>query len=177
MSEETQDRKAAVWEAWNALDGDDMSPVRRLSRQLGMPAADVAAIVFPVDRFGPWDPDDEPEITPEDKPLGLVYWADRLQKISEDDAMSTGLAGLIQEIVSEMRDVMGGRVPDETGQDDGRPEVLMIRTDRDGAKFWNVLKFSYGDLRSTGSPMLDAIRANLNTMGVASIELLPEVTE
>lgn len=56
-------------------------------------------------------------------------------------------------------------------------KVLLIRTDRDGAKFWDELEYAYGNLESTGSPMLDAIRANLNTIGVAQLEIIPEVTD
>jgi hypothetical protein len=114
----------------------------------------------------------------ENNPLGLLHWADQLEKISHDGKMPIFLAEQIMKIVSEMRSVMSGSgMGDATQAEDGMPEVLMIRTDRDGSKYWDVLKYSYGNLGSTSSPMIDAIRANLNTIGVASIELLPEMVE
>jgi hypothetical protein len=56
-------------------------------------------------------------------------------------------------------------------------KMLIVRTDRDGTKFWDVIDFSYGQLESTGSPLLDHIRANLNTIGVASLEIIPETID
>lgn len=65
----------------------------------------------------------------------------------------------------------------QSGRDDSDGfKVLVIRTDTDGTKFWAELPHAYGYIRSTGSPMLDHIRANLNTMGVASLEILVDTT-
>jgi hypothetical protein len=58
---ETDPAQAAVWQAWNALDGTgEPSPVKRVARDLSMSPAEVAAIVFPPDRFGAWSDDQEP---------------------------------------------------------------------------------------------------------------------
>jgi hypothetical protein len=50
----------AIWLEWNALDDDNASPVRTIAAKLGLTTAAVAAVVYPVDRFGAWDDGDEP---------------------------------------------------------------------------------------------------------------------
>ncbi|MFI8976942.1 hypothetical protein ACIGO9_28950 [Nocardia asteroides] len=54
--------EARVWTAWNALPDSEESPVKRVAQQLGMQAVDVAFIVLPAERFGPWDDDQEPDL-------------------------------------------------------------------------------------------------------------------
>lgn len=50
-----------VWEAWHALPDDVTAPVKRIAAALGIPAADVAFIVYPAEQFGPWDDSQEPD--------------------------------------------------------------------------------------------------------------------
>lgn len=52
----------AVWAAWGALPEDDKSPVKRIAKQLGMTPADVAFIVYPVEQFGRWHDEQEPDL-------------------------------------------------------------------------------------------------------------------
>lgn len=52
----------AVWAAWGEIDDDDQSPVKRIARDLGMSAADVAFIVYPAEQFGVWDDSQEPDL-------------------------------------------------------------------------------------------------------------------
>jgi hypothetical protein len=52
----------AVWAAWNALDDDDPAPVKHIARVLGLPPADVAFVVYPAEKFGPWSDDQEPDL-------------------------------------------------------------------------------------------------------------------
>lgn len=54
--------EAKVWSAWAQVDDDDPSPVKRIARDLGMTAADVAFIVYPAEQFGPWDDSQEPDL-------------------------------------------------------------------------------------------------------------------
>ncbi len=54
------DTERRVWQAWNELRGDIATPVRTIARRLDLSPADVAAIVYPPDRFGPWSDDQEP---------------------------------------------------------------------------------------------------------------------
>lgn len=51
-----------VWSAWAGLPDDEPSPVKRIAAQLGMSAADVAFIVYPAEKYGPWADDQEPEL-------------------------------------------------------------------------------------------------------------------
>lgn len=57
------DTERAVWAAWNRLPDDAPSPVKRIATELGMAAADVAAIVYPEEAFGSWDDSQEPDLT------------------------------------------------------------------------------------------------------------------
>jgi hypothetical protein len=52
----------AVWAEWNALAEDEPSPVKRIAGALGMAPADVAFIVYPVETFGRWADDQEPDL-------------------------------------------------------------------------------------------------------------------
>ena len=52
----------AVWAAWNKLDQDDPSPVKRIARDLAMSPADVAFIVYPAEQLGRWDDGQEPDL-------------------------------------------------------------------------------------------------------------------
>ncbi len=52
----------AVWAAWNALPGEHPSPVKQIAADLGMPPADVAFIVYPVETFGRWADHQEPDL-------------------------------------------------------------------------------------------------------------------
>jgi hypothetical protein len=55
--------RAAVWQAWEALSfSREPSPVKRVAASLSMSTADVAAIIFPPDRFGTWDDSQEPDL-------------------------------------------------------------------------------------------------------------------
>jgi hypothetical protein len=54
----------AVWAEWNGLAEDDPSPVKRIAFRLDMNPADVAFIVYPVETFGRWADDQEPELLP-----------------------------------------------------------------------------------------------------------------
>lgn len=51
----------AVWDAWNALPNDEPRPVHTIAAALGMEPAEVAAIVYPAERFGAWSDDQEPQ--------------------------------------------------------------------------------------------------------------------
>jgi hypothetical protein len=51
-----------VWRVWGLLSDDDPSPVKRIARALGMTPADVAFIVYPAERFGRWEDDQEPDL-------------------------------------------------------------------------------------------------------------------
>jgi hypothetical protein len=51
-----------VWRVWNLLSDDDPAPVKYIARVLGMTPADVAFIVYPAERFGRWDDDQEPPL-------------------------------------------------------------------------------------------------------------------
>lgn len=52
----------AVWDAWGALPDEHPAPVKRIAADLGMTAADVAFVVYPVETFGRWAEDQEPEL-------------------------------------------------------------------------------------------------------------------
>lgn len=52
----------AVWAAWNALPDDCPAPVKTIARDLDMTPADVAFIVYPADKFGRWEDDQEPDL-------------------------------------------------------------------------------------------------------------------
>jgi hypothetical protein len=52
----------AVWAEWTALPEDEPSPVKRIAATLGMASADVAFIVYPVETFGRWADDQEPDL-------------------------------------------------------------------------------------------------------------------
>ncbi len=55
----------AVWAAWGALPdepSEEPSPVKRIAAQFGMAPADVAFIVYPVETFGRWEDDQEPDL-------------------------------------------------------------------------------------------------------------------
>lgn len=52
----------AVWAEWNSLAEDEASPVKRIATRLGMTPADVAFIVYPVETFGRWADDQEPDL-------------------------------------------------------------------------------------------------------------------
>ncbi|MEV6219884.1 hypothetical protein [Nocardia sp. NPDC051833] len=52
----------AVWAAWGEIEDNDPAPVKRIARQLGMTAADVAFVVYPVEEFGRWDDSQEPDL-------------------------------------------------------------------------------------------------------------------
>lgn len=52
----------AVWAAWNKLDQNDLSPVKRIAAQLEMTPADVAFIVYPAEQLGRWDDSQEPDL-------------------------------------------------------------------------------------------------------------------
>ncbi len=52
----------AVWAAWNTTPDDHPSPVKRIAADLGMTPADVAFIVYPVETFGRWADDQEPDV-------------------------------------------------------------------------------------------------------------------
>jgi hypothetical protein len=52
----------AVWTAWGALPDDESAPVKRIAAQLDMVPADVAFIVYPVETFGRWEDDQEPDL-------------------------------------------------------------------------------------------------------------------
>lgn len=51
-----------VWRAWNALDDDELSPVKTIARAMNVPPSTVAAIVYPAEHFGPWDESQEPDL-------------------------------------------------------------------------------------------------------------------
>jgi len=53
---------SAVWDAWGAVADDEPSPVKRIARDLRMSTNDVAAIVYPVDKFSVWDDSQEPDL-------------------------------------------------------------------------------------------------------------------
>ena len=46
--------EGAIWRAWNALPDSELSPVKRIARDLGLEPAEVAHIVYPANKFGPW---------------------------------------------------------------------------------------------------------------------------
>lgn len=52
----------SVWTSWGALDENHPSPVKAIAAELGMTPADVAFIVFPVETFGRWEDDQEPDL-------------------------------------------------------------------------------------------------------------------
>jgi hypothetical protein len=52
----------AVWAEWNTLPEDESSPVKRIAAKLGMATADVAFVVYPVETFGRWADDQEPDL-------------------------------------------------------------------------------------------------------------------
>lgn len=51
-----------VFYAWETLPEGHPSPVKKVARDLGMSAADVAEIIFPPEEFGQWDASQEPEL-------------------------------------------------------------------------------------------------------------------
>ena len=51
---------AAVWREWNALPEEEPSPVKTIAARLGYAPADVAAVVYPPETFGAWEPGQEP---------------------------------------------------------------------------------------------------------------------
>jgi len=51
----------AIWDCWNRLD-ECASPVKTIAAELNMTPADVAFIVYPVETFGRWFDDQEPDI-------------------------------------------------------------------------------------------------------------------
>ncbi len=51
-----------VWNAWGALPEDHPSPVKRIAADLGVAPVDVAFIVYPVETFGRWVDDQEPDL-------------------------------------------------------------------------------------------------------------------
>lgn len=53
---------SAVWDAWGTVADDEPSPVKRIARDLHMSTNDVAAIVYPVDKFSTWDDSQEPDL-------------------------------------------------------------------------------------------------------------------
>jgi len=53
----------AVWEIWNALPVDELSPVKRIADRLGLQTSQVAAVVYPEGHnFGAWDDSQEPPL-------------------------------------------------------------------------------------------------------------------
>ena len=62
---------ADVWRTWNMLREDDPSPVKRIARDLQLPAADVARVVYPAETFGTWEPWQEPDL-PDWNRFGLI---------------------------------------------------------------------------------------------------------
>lgn len=54
-------RTITVWAEWKTLPDDSPAPVKEIARRLAMTPADVAAIVYPPDKFGAWDDSQEPE--------------------------------------------------------------------------------------------------------------------
>jgi hypothetical protein len=51
-----------VCDAWNEVPEGHPSPVKKVARDLGMSAADVAEIIFPPEEFGPWSDSQEPDL-------------------------------------------------------------------------------------------------------------------
>ena len=51
-----------VWAEWNALPDGEPAPVKRIAARLGMTPADVAFVVYPVETFGRWADDQEPDL-------------------------------------------------------------------------------------------------------------------
>lgn len=51
-----------VWAAWNRLSDDHPAPVKQIAHDLGMTAADVAFVVYPVETFGRWFDHQEPDL-------------------------------------------------------------------------------------------------------------------
>lgn len=58
----TTEVEASVWTAWNAIPESEQSPVKRVAQQLGMTAADVAFVVYPAEKYGPWRDEQEPDL-------------------------------------------------------------------------------------------------------------------
>ena len=58
--EQLTEAERKVWDVWNLLSDDDLSPVKRIARALGMTRADVALIVYRPEKFGRWEDDQEP---------------------------------------------------------------------------------------------------------------------
>jgi hypothetical protein len=51
-----------VWAEWGALPDEEPSPVKRIAARLNLSPADVAFIVYPVETFGRWADDQEPDL-------------------------------------------------------------------------------------------------------------------
>jgi hypothetical protein len=52
--------RAEIWAAWNALPDDETRPVHAIADRLALSVETVAAVVYPPDVFGPWEPGQEP---------------------------------------------------------------------------------------------------------------------
>jgi hypothetical protein len=52
----------AVWAEWGSLAEDERSPVKRIAARLNIIPADVAFIVYPVETFGRWADNQEPDL-------------------------------------------------------------------------------------------------------------------
>lgn len=83
----------AVWAAWHALPEAEPAPVKSIAVQLGMAPADVAFVVYPAERFGPWADGQEPdgccreailERREEERPRALELLVDMLEGVDLD---------------------------------------------------------------------------------------------
>jgi hypothetical protein len=66
VSKKRQQFEAAVWAEWDEVNEWHPSPVKEIARRLRVKTQDVATLVYPVDKFGPWFDHREPDLTDED---------------------------------------------------------------------------------------------------------------
>lgn len=52
--------------ALHRLGDDESSPIKRIARQLSMKPVDVAFVIYPIEVFGPWEDDNEPDLPEKD---------------------------------------------------------------------------------------------------------------
>jgi hypothetical protein len=82
-----------VWAEWNNLPEAELSPVKTIAASLGLPAAEVAALVYPPDDFGGWTDDSEP-MRPWLPTNDVILEDPSSRTFEEGDSVKLGFSGL-----------------------------------------------------------------------------------